>query len=89
MEKTVERLLHVIYNNPYNILAAGLLVAVYYSSLPQAAIYGQFDRAGTALTWKAVHDTVQGGYDKVWILISLGRSFFRTSLTIIIGDEGL
>ena len=65
MEGTSEYVLKVIANHPYSVLAAGLLAAVYYTSLPQAPIYGSFDRAGTTLKWKAVHEVVQGGYDKV------------------------
>jgi hypothetical protein len=65
MDNTSEYVLKVVANHPYYILAAGLLAAIYYTSLPQAPIYGSFDRAGTTLTWKAVHKVVQGGYDKV------------------------
>jgi hypothetical protein len=52
--------------SPYIWVAAALAAILYYTSLPQAAVYGNFPRAGgTILRWTPVHEIVASGYKKV------------------------
>jgi hypothetical protein len=51
---------------PYVLVTAALIVIVYYTSRPQASVYGSFQRAGgTVFRWTPVHDVVADAYTTV------------------------
>lgn len=58
------------WTSSISIMLATMLVGIlYYTSLPQAPIYGSFQRAGgTIFRWTAVHDVVAAGYKNVKIV---------------------
>jgi hypothetical protein len=59
----------VFVTSYYVWLATALTAVLYYTSLPQAPVYGSFQRVGgTIFRWTAVHDVVANGYKNVSIV---------------------